>query len=87
MLNIIAADAWTSNAFWDWYCAQRAMNDAIAALEDAGAALLPLIDASAWHAKGVLALHELIIEARARTASEVGELSNRLQEIDSLVAS
>lgn len=87
MLNVIAADAWGSDAVWSWYCARHAVGDAIVALEDAGAALLPLIDQSDWHAEGVRALHELILELRARTASEVGELSGRLWEIDALGAS
>ena len=84
MLNIVAAEAWASDALWSWYSAQRAVRDAIAELEDAGAALLPLIDASQWHAEGVMALHELIVEARARTVAEIGELSGRLYEIEAL---
>lgn len=87
MLNVIAADPWSTDALWSWYSAQRAVRDAIAALEDAGAALLPLIEASQWHAEGVMALHELIVEARARTASEIGELDGRLWEIQSMAAS
>jgi len=84
MLNIIAADDWGSDALWHWYCARNALDEALQALDGAGAALLPLVEQSAWHAKGVRALHELIIELRARTASEVGELSSRLWEIDAL---
>ncbi len=87
MLNIIAAEAWSSDALWSWYCARDALNDALAALEDAGAGLLPLIERTEWHAKGVMALHELIIESRARTASEIGELGARLSEIEALAAS
>ena len=87
MLNVISADSWSTDALWTWYSAQRAVRDAIGALEDAGAALLPLIDASQWHAEGVMALHELIVEVRARTASEIGELDGRLWEIQSMVAS
>ncbi|WP_194421000.1 hypothetical protein [Microbacterium abyssi] len=87
MLNFVAAEAWSSDALWSWYAGRRALQDALAALEDAGAALLPLVADSEWHAKGVMALHELIVELRARTASEVGELENRLWEIDALVAS
>lgn len=87
MLNVIAADAWSSDALWGWYCAQRAVRDALAALEDAGAALQPLVAESHWQAKGVMALHELIVDVRARTASEVGELDGRLREIVSVGAS
>jgi hypothetical protein len=87
MLNVVAAEAWSSDALWFWYSAQRALRDAIAELEDAGAALMPLIDASEWHAQGVMALHELIVEERARTAAEIGDLSARLWEIETLVTS
>lgn len=87
MLNIIAADAWTSDALWAWYCARGALSDAIAELETAGAALGPLVEETQWHAQGVLALHELVIELRARTAAEVGELNGRLFEVDALGAS
>ncbi|MGO2746958.1 hypothetical protein [Microbacterium sp.] len=87
MLNVIAADGWSSDALWAWYCAQRALREAAAVLEDAGTALVPLIADSEWQAKGVMALHELIVEMRARTASEVGELSARLWEIETMAAS
>lgn len=87
MLNIIAAEAWASDAVWNWFSAQRAVNEAITALEDAGAALLPLVAESEWHAEGAAALHELILELRARAASEAGELSSRLWEIEAMAAS
>jgi len=85
MLNLLTA-AYSSDAMWAWYSARYALRDAITALEDAGAALRPLIAATEWHAKGVMALHELIIELNARTTAEVGELENRFREIGSLVA-
>lgn len=87
MLDYAPAEAWSSDALWSWFSAQRAVLDAIVALEDAGAALLPLIDTTRWHAQGVMALHELIIETRARTASELGELHTRAWEISSLAGS
>lgn len=87
MLNFIAPEAWTSEALWAWYSARHAVEEAIVALEDAGSALLPLIEQSQWHAQGVMALHELIGELRARAASEIGELNSRLWEIDTLAAS
>lgn len=87
MLNFIAAEAWASESLWVWHCARRAVADAIDALDDAGAALLPLVEASHWQADGVRALHELIVELRARTASDGGALHSRLWEIDALAAS
>ncbi|MCC2028344.1 hypothetical protein [Microbacterium tenebrionis] len=87
MLNIVAAEAWASDSLWFWHSAQRALRDAIIELEDAGAALLPLIDASQWHAKGAMALCALLVEERARTAAEIGELNTRLWEIETMVTS
>ncbi|MGP6169929.1 hypothetical protein ACTU6V_01820 [Microbacterium sp. A204] len=87
MLNFIAADALASDALFACCSAQRALRDAIAAHEEAAAALVPLIADSEWHAKGVMALHELLIDLRARTAGEVGELENRLHEVQTLLAS
>ncbi|MDQ0643319.1 hypothetical protein [Microbacterium murale] len=82
MLNIIAADTWSSEAIWRWFSAQRALNEAITALEDAGAGLLPLVDASDWQADGVRALHTLIVDLKARATVEVGVLSSRLWELE-----
>jgi len=82
MLNIIGAAAWSSNGLWKLFSAQRAVNEAIIALEDAGAALLPLVDASEWHADGVRALHVLIVDLKERTTAEVGAVRSRSWEID-----
>lgn len=82
MLNIIAADAWSSEAVWTWLSAQSAVNEAITALEDAGAGLLPLVEASDWQADGVRALNVLIVDLKGRATIEVGVLSNRLWELE-----
>ena len=87
MLNIIAADALASAALYDCYCAQGALREAITAHEDAASALVPLIADSEWHAKGVMALNELLVDLKARTATEAGELENRLYELQSVIAS
>jgi len=87
MFNVIAADAWSSEAVWLWYSARRAVSDAIEYLEDAGTALAPLVADTEWHAKGVMALHERIIDLKARAASEIVELESRLGEIERLGAS
>jgi hypothetical protein len=87
MLNFLAADALGSSALYDCYCAQGALREAITAHEDAATALVPLIADSEWHAKGVMALHELLVELKARTAGESGELENRLHEVRTLIAS
>jgi len=85
MLNFIAADAWSSDGLWSWYCAQSAVGDAVTALEDAEALLLPLVGESNWHSQGVMALHERIVDMAARAASEVSALEDRLWEIRTLV--
>lgn len=84
MLNIDSAGAWTSDNLWAWFSARRAVCDAISALEDAGASLLPLVAESDWHADGVRALHELIIELKDRATAETGQLGSRLWEIDAM---
>ena len=63
------------------------MSEAISALEEAGAALLPLVAASDWQAEGVRALHELIIGLQDRADSEVAQLDSRLWEIEALARS
>lgn len=67
----------------EWVRAYTAVEEAIGLLEDAGAALNPLIYESEWQANGVRALHELIVELKRRTAIEIGELGTRLWEIQS----
>ncbi|MGM7670358.1 hypothetical protein [Microbacterium sp. A93] len=65
----------------EWVRAFTAVEEAISVLEDAGAALNPLIYESEWQAYGVRALHDLIVELKTRTAIEIGELGTRLWEI------
>lgn len=87
MLDVIAADAWTSDALFTWYAAQADVQDAIAALDAAGAALVPLVDASDWQAKGVQSLHTLLVDLTDRAGAETGELTSRLWEIQGMAAS
>ncbi len=84
MFNIDAAGAWSSDNLWAWYSARRAVCEAISALEDTGASLLPLVAESDWQAEGVRALHELIIDLKDRTAGECAQLGSRLWEIDAM---
>lgn len=83
MLNIIAEEGWGANTLGSWFAAQRAADEAVRALEDAGAGLLPLVEASDWQADGVRALHALIIDLRTRVASETGVLGGLQREIES----
>jgi hypothetical protein len=82
MLDIIATSSPTPDDLWKWFSAQRAVHEALAALEDAGAGLLPLVEASEWQADGVRALHALIVDLKDRTTIEVGILNSRLWELE-----
>lgn len=84
MWNVIAADAWTSQSFWAWYCARRAVEQAVVAFEDAGGALASLREASNWQAQGVRALHQLLDDEYGRTTAQVGALHACLWEIERL---
>lgn len=72
-----------SGAALEWVLGFRALEEGISELEDAGAALIPLIYDSEWQAAGVRSLHELIVELKTRTAVEISELGIRLWEIKS----
>ncbi|MGY1550324.1 hypothetical protein ACW5CM_00910 [Microbacterium sp. A588] len=67
----------------EWISAIRAVQKAISALEDVGASLIPLLYESEWQADGVRRLHELIVQLKAGTAAEAGDLGIRLWEIQS----
>lgn len=81
MFNFDRVTGTLTGAGLEWVLAFSAVEQAISALEDAGAALTPLIYESEWQAAGVRSLHELIIELMTRTAVEVGEVGTRLWEI------
>lgn len=83
MLNIIAAEGWGADALGNWFAAQRAVGGAIVALEDAGAGLLPLVEASDWQSDGVRSLHALIIDLKERVTYETGVLNSLLWELES----
>lgn len=83
MLNIIAEEGWGANTLGRWFAAQRAAGEAMRTLEDAGAGLLPLVEASDWQADGVRALHALIIDLRTRVTHDTGVLSGLQREIES----
>ena len=86
MWNFVVAEAPACTVMYDCYAAQVALREAVAAHDEAVASLVPLIADSQWHAKGVMALHELLIDLKARTAEEAGQLENRLHEVRMLVA-
>ncbi|KDA05247.1 hypothetical protein DC31_03460 [Microbacterium sp. CH12i] len=84
MFNYDLAEAWSADSLLAWFSAQRAVAEAIDALEDGGAALLPLVSESDWHAQGMRALHELIVDLKDRVAAESGQLHSRLWELEAM---
>lgn len=84
MLNIIAADTWSSEALWSWFSARRHLDEAIAGFDDVGAGLLPLVDASQWQADGVRALHVLIVDLKDRAMAEISQLESRRWELEAV---
>ncbi|WP_460802015.1 hypothetical protein [Microbacterium sp. GXF6406] len=85
MLNTIAADGGTPEKIWHAYAARRALNDAVCALEGAGAALASLVEQTMWQAQGVRELNLRVTDAAERTAFELSELAVRIGEIDRVV--
>jgi hypothetical protein len=84
MYDIAIAEAWASEQLWALYAAIGAVDDAIAALEEAGAGLLPLIADSEWASDGVRALHELLNDIKDRSASEIAQLGDRIWELEAI---
>ena len=82
MYAIDIAGAGSSAALWAWFAAGREIDGALAALDDAGAALLPLVAETDWHADGVRALHALLDDLRLQTEEERGRLSAREWELE-----
>lgn len=84
MFNYDRATGTLTGAGLEWVLAYSAVEEAISALEDAGAALIPLIYESEWQAAGVRSLHQLILDLKTRTVAEIGEAGARHWEIKML---
>jgi hypothetical protein len=69
---------------WNWFAARRGVDEAIAALERAGATLLPLIVDTEWQARGVKALNAEIEEVAAEAAATARTLRERRWEVDAV---
>ncbi|WP_243228546.1 hypothetical protein [Microbacterium sp. CIAB417] len=82
MHSIDMAAAWTPEQLWGWHSARRSVSDALAALDEVGAALLPLIADTEWQAEGVRALHVEIESFSAQCASAAATLRARLWELE-----
>lgn len=81
MYDVDIARSWTPDELWARFAAERAIDDAIAALEEAGASLAPLIADTDWRAQGVRALHEELRAFSTGAAAEITQLRSRLWEL------
>lgn len=70
-----------SGTFWTWMLVSREIGAAISVLEEAGAALVPLVDETDWQSSGLRALHGLLGGLRDGTGAEIGQLRVREWEL------
>ena len=70
-----------STQAWGRALAHREVADAIAILEQAGATLVSLVDATDWRSEGFRALHEMLARVRDDTGAQVGNLRIRQWEL------
>lgn len=70
-----------SSTAWGQVLACREIGEALSTLEEAGATLVSLIDASDWRSAGLRALNELLARVRDDTAVEIGNLEVRRWEL------
>lgn len=86
MYSFAIAGAGSSDALWAWIVARREIESAIAALDEAGAALLTLVADSDWQSDGVRALHALLSDLRSRASAELASLFERERELERIGA-
>ena len=82
MHSIAMASSGTSVDTWSCALAGVAVDNAITALNAAGATLIGLTADTEWDADGVRALHEKLVSFQSGVAVEVGRLNTRAWEID-----
>lgn len=87
MCDAIYVQAWTSDGTAaTLFEAERAIDEAIAALEDAGVALTPLLDETDWQSRGVRALNEELRTIATGVAAEIAQLRSRVWELEGVPA-
>lgn len=86
MHSFTIAESGTSADAWACLQAAAAVDEAIAALDAAGAALVGLTVDTEWQADGVRALHDRLVALQASAGAEVGRLSSRSWELDRALA-
>lgn len=82
MYSLAQHHAIASDASWVWMLTSREVGTAISVLEDAGAVLVSLVDASDWQSEGLRALHELLARLREESGVEIGHLRVRQWELN-----
>ena len=86
MHSFTIAESGTSADAWACLQAAAAVDEAIAALDAAGSALVGLTIDTEWQADGVRALHDKLVAFQTGAGSEVGRLSTRAWELDRALA-
>lgn len=81
MYSLAPDSALGSDTFWTWMRVSGEIRTATSALEEAGAALVGLVDATDWQSEGFRALHELLERSRDAAGVEVGSLRVREWEL------
>jgi hypothetical protein len=71
---------------WQRLAALRELRVAIAALEEACALLVGLIDETTWQSDGVRALHELLEDMHRVASGHVWTITGRMWELESVIA-
>jgi len=82
MHSFTIAESGTSADAWACLQASSAVDEAISALNAAGAGLVGLTVDTEWQADGVRALHERLVAFQSTAGVEVGRLSSRAWELD-----
>lgn len=81
MYSLANDSALGSDTFWTWMLVSGEIRTAISTLEEAGAALVGLVDATDWQSEGFRALRELLERSRDAAGVEVGNLGVREWEL------
>lgn len=81
MYSLSPGRVFTSAEVWARLVAHREIGAAVSMLEDAGAALVGLVDDADWQSEGFRALHALLGRLREETGVELGHLTVREWEL------
>ncbi|MFT4258325.1 hypothetical protein [Microbacterium sp.] len=82
MYSFTIAGTGTSQDAWRWLQACAAVDDAIAAMNAAGARLIGLTADTQWAADGVRMLNSRLVQLQTEAGLEASRLSSRAWELD-----